>query len=79
MDKERIPDIYNRGSGVRFYGDEIPAKGAIPVKLGLFRFFTRNILLFLLLFFYQDVKTPFEDFFPENTNSQSPGLLYPPY
>ena len=66
MDKEKISNISLLFVAVIWGFNFVAVKFLLseisPVNLVLFRFFAGSILLFLLLFFYQDVKIPFKDF-----------------
>lgn len=66
MDKEKISSIsllfVAAVWGFNFVAVKFLLAEISPINLVLFRFFTGSILLFLLLFFYQDVKIPFKDF-----------------
>jgi len=66
VDKEKISSIsllfVAAVWGFNFVAVKFLLAEISPINLVLFRFFTGSILLFLLLFFYQDVKIPFKDF-----------------
>lgn len=66
MEKERVSDILLLCVaaiwGINFVAMKFLLAQISPVNLVLFRFFIGSILLFLLLFFFGDVKIPFRDF-----------------
>lgn len=67
MEKERVSDILLLCVaaiwGMNFVAMKFLLAHISPVNLVLFRFFIGSILLFLLLFFFGDVKIPLRDFF----------------
>jgi drug/metabolite transporter (DMT)-like permease len=66
VEKERVSDILLLFVaaiwGMNFVAMKFLLAEISPVNLILFRFFFGSILLFLLLFFFQDVKIPLKDF-----------------
>ncbi len=67
MEKERVSDIsllcVAAIWGMNFVAMKFLLTEVSPVNLILYRFFVGSILLFLLLFFLEDVKVPTRDFF----------------